>query len=69
MVRDARNQQIPTAEVRNGAGDSALVLTGSVRSVAPEGRCAAAKEGVVEERDGTAIVHYPVICIESNGTA
>jgi len=35
-------------------GISAVVLTSPVRSVAPNGRRAAAKEGAVEERDGEA---------------
>ena len=36
------------------SGISAVVLTSPVRSVAPSGRRAAAKEGAVEERDGEA---------------
>jgi len=44
------------------SGISAVVLIIPVRSVAPKGRRAAAKEGAVEERDGEADFRTGFVC-------
>jgi len=44
------------------SGISAVVLISPVRSVAPNGRRAAAKEGAVEERDGEGDFRTGFVC-------